>query len=133
MICKRQKVTPALTRKVPDRPLPALRAVSSASLASSTARLAFSKNARPASVGVRPRVERSSNLTASRASSCATPLETAGWPIPKRFAAAENEPVSTTWTKVSMAVRRSIGMSFWRWRFGNHGAFGMRGEVSRLA
>jgi hypothetical protein len=65
--------------------------------------------------GRQARVERITKRTARRASSCAMLLDTAGWPMPRRLAAAENEPVSTTWTKVSMAVRRSIDGSLLGW------------------
>lgn len=35
-------------------------------------------------------------------------FETAGWPMPRSRAAAENDPASTTLTKISISRRRSI-------------------------
>jgi hypothetical protein len=57
----------------------------------------------PASVGVKPVVERSSSRTPTQSSNCEIAFETAGWPIFWMRAAAEKEPVSTTRTKVSIA------------------------------
>src|ERR1700757_385768 len=40
--------------------------------------------------------------------SWAIAFETADWPIRSCFAAPENDPASTTWTKTSIAAKRSI-------------------------
>src|SRR5690348_14439420 len=61
-----------------------------------------------ASVGVRPRVEGTNNLTPSVDSSSAMELETAGCPAFLRPAPAENEPALIPRTDVSIAVNRSI-------------------------
>jgi hypothetical protein len=53
-------------------------------------------------------VVRTSSLTPSRSSNCATNFETAGCPTLRRRAAAENDPVSTTSTNASIAANRSI-------------------------
>src|SRR5882757_7424916 len=60
--------------------------------------------------GNSPRVVRTSSLTPSRSSSCATNFDTAGCPTWRRRAAAENDPESTTRTNASIATSRSMLM-----------------------
>jgi NAD(P)-dependent dehydrogenase (short-subunit alcohol dehydrogenase family) len=62
----------------------------------------------PASVIIRPRVDRRISLAPRRSSSCAMDFEIAGCPTFIRFAAAENEPTSATLMKISIAASRSI-------------------------
>ena len=59
---------------------------------------------------VRPWLERISSRTPRRASNWATVLETAGCPRFTARAAPENEPLSTTRTKVCIAANRSMAI-----------------------
>ncbi|MEN3277071.1 MAG: hypothetical protein V7631_2861 [Massilia sp.] len=101
--CVFPKAIEALTRRVPAGPacMPAARA--SMAPASSVMRSACWKIARPASVRPSFRVERFRSLVCSVFSSRATALLTFAFVLPMRRAASENEPVSTTRTKVQMS------------------------------
>ncbi len=96
------------TRSSPDGSVrPRLGCVSRPANSSSTRR-PLSWNTRPASVSESVRDERFSNCAPSQASSRATCLLAADWPMPASFAAAEKLPLSTTRTNSRMASRRSI-------------------------
>src|SRR5207244_12009202 len=62
----------------------------------------------PASVGDSRRVDRTRRRTPNLSSRLAIALETAGWPMLRSRAAAENEPPSTIRTNIS--ISRSLPM-----------------------
>src|SRR6516165_6163885 len=104
--------TEAATFKAPSSVRSLARAIASAAWTSSLKRLASGKNASPARVSAIARVERTSSFAPSRASSAATCLLTALCVAPSSLATAENDPRSTTRTKVRIASRRSMAISF---------------------